>query len=70
MGIKISEMSGIQMVKESLVREYFANFGEAGYRLEFRSRGVIIPDSARYSAPNISRIPSFFRIAKRGRVIC
>ena len=40
------------------------------FQLEYYSSRVITPDSARYSYPSNSRIPSFFRVAKRGRVIC
>ena len=36
---------------------------------EYNSSRVITPDSARYLYPNNSWILSFFRVAKRGRVI-
>ena len=39
------------------------------FRFEYYSSRVITHDSARYLYPSNSRIPSFFRVAKQGRVI-
>ena len=39
------------------------------FRFKYYSSRVITPDSAWYSYPNNSQLPSFFRVAKRGQVI-
>ena len=39
------------------------------FRFEYYSSREITPDSAWYLYPSNSRIPSFFRVAQRGRVI-
>ena len=40
------------------------------FRIKYYSSLVLTPDLTWYSIPNNTQIPSFFRIAKRGRVIC